>query len=521
MTGGQALAKSLVREGVRVVFGLPGAGQYEAIDGIYGEPDLTYISTRHEQSTSYMADGYARASGKIAAIVVLPGPGLYNASAGIASANSVSSPMLIVSGAQQERGASDITDDLAWVRPITKWASKAGSPADVPTVVHEAFRQFKVGRPGPVYVEVPHHVLAAEADLDLMEPAKHEPMAPGPESIERGARALAAAKRPAILAGGGVVISGASAALQRLAEHLRAPVLTTAEGKGAISDRHPLCLGFLELRYEPLKDWLAEHDVVLAVGVTRANTVRLPDHQIVQIDVDDREILRDRPNAVGIVGDPRLSLEGLHRAVAATRQRESEAKEVEAIRAERFDPAAQLEPQDSLMRAVRAAIPDDGVFVSGMTQMGYYSRNYYPVYDPRTYLTASGYGTLGLAFPVAMGAKVAEPHKAVVAVSGDGGFLYNSQELATAVQYGINVVVVVFNDNAYGNVLRAQLKEFGGRVIGTRLHNPDFARLAEVYGARGVRANGAEQLESNLREAFDTDSPTLIEVPVGMMDRRF
>jgi acetolactate synthase-1/2/3 large subunit len=191
------------------------------------------------------------------------------------------------------------------------------------------------------------------------------------------------------------------------------------------------------------------------------------------------------------------------------------------VKAERFSPAHQLEPQASLMRAIRAALPDDGVLVPGMTQLGYYSRNFYPVYQPRTYLTPSSYGTLGFAFPVALGAKVGRPDRAVVAVSGDGGFLYNSQELATAVQYGINVVVVVFNDNAYGNVLRAQMEEFDGRVLGTQLHNPDFVRLAEAYGVRGVRAEGATQLEVALREALASDAPTLIEVPVGMMERRY
>ena len=171
------------------------------------------------------------------------------------------------------------------------------------------------------------------------------------------------------------------------------------------------------------------------------------------------------------------------------------------------------------MQAIRAAIPDDGIFVQGMNQIGYYSRNYYPVYEPRSYLISAG--NLGVAFPVALGAKVAKPDKTVVVASGDGGFLYNSQELATAVQYGINVVVIVFNDNAYGNVLRAQIEQFDGHVLGTQLYNPDFVRLAEAYGVRGVRAHDAEQLESALREALAADAPRVIEVPVGRLDREY
>ena len=171
------------------------------------------------------------------------------------------------------------------------------------------------------------------------------------------------------------------------------------------------------------------------------------------------------------------------------------------------------------MQAIRAAIPDDGIFIQGMNQMGYYSRSYYPVYEPRSYLISAG--NLGVAFPVALGAKIAKPDKAVVVASGDGGFLYNSQELATAVQYGINVVVIVFNDNAYGNVLRAQIEQFDGHVLGTELYNPDFVKLAEAYGVHGVRVHDAGQLESVLREALAADAPRVIEVPVGKMDREY
>ena len=195
--------------------------------------------------------------------------------------------------------------------------------------------------------------------------------------------------------------------------------------------------------------------------------------------------------------------------------------EVEALRNSRAETVLKVEPQESLIHAVRAAMPDDGILISGMTQLGYYSRLHYPVYEPQTFLTSSYFGNLGYAYPVALGAKVAQPGKAVVALSGDGGFLFNSQELATAVQHSINAVVVVFNDNAYGNVLRDQINRFDGRVIGAELHNPDFVKLAEAYGARGVLAEGPEQLEASIKEALAIDAPTLIEVPVGMMPSPF
>ena len=515
MTGGQALAKSLYREGVRVVFGLPGAGQYEAIDGIYEEPGIRYFTTRHEQATTHMVDGYARVSGNIAAALVIPGAGVFNASTGIATAHSVSSPILVATGRHDQSNS----DELTSIQQITKWAARATSPADVPIIIHEAFRQLRTGRPRPVYIEVPHEVLAAEEEVKLLESESYDPPAGDSDQITQAAHLLTAAQRPAIWAGTGVQRSGASQAIQALAEHLQAPVVTGRESKGVISDRHPLSLGMGELRFEPLRKWLAQRDVILAVGTSRLGNGD-DKQQIIRIDIDAAVIERTADNCLGILGDARCCLEDIYRIISAkTPARPSCGGEVRAINAERFDPEIQLQPQWDFMQAIRASIPDDGIFVQGMNQMGYYSRNYYPVYEPRSYLISAG--NLGVALPVALGAKIAKPDKAVVVASGDGGFLYNSQELATAVQYGINVVVIVFNDNAYGNVLRAQVEQFDGHILGTELYNPDFVKLAEAYGVQGVRVPDARQLESALREALAADAPVVIEVPVGRMDREY
>lgn len=515
MTGGQALAKSLYQEGVRVVFGLPGAGQYEAIDGIYEEPGIRYFTTRHEQATTHMADGYARVSGNIATALVVPGAGVFNASTGIATAHSVSSPILVVTG----RHDQSPNDELRSIQQITKWAARATDPADVPAVVHKAFYHLKTGRPRPVYLEVPHEVLAAEAEVELLEPESYDPPAGEPGRIAEAAHLLAAAERPAIWAGTGVQRSGASRALQTLAEHLQAPVVTGRESKGVISDRHPLSLGMGELRFDSLREWLAQRDVILAVGTSRFGEGS-DKQQLIRIDIDEAAIDRTAQHCLGILGDARCCLEAIYGVVLTTTSaRPSCTEEVRTINTARFDPKIQLQPQWGFMQAIRAVIPDDGIFIQGMNQMGYYSRNYYPVYEPRSYLISAG--NLGVAFPIALGAKIAKPDKAVVVASGDGGFLYNSQELATAVQYGINVVVIVFNDNAYGNVLRAQIDQFDGHVLGTELYNPDFAKLAEAYGVVGVRAHDAGELESALREALAADAPRVIEVPVGKMDRQY
>ena len=520
MTGGQALARSLLREGVRTVFGIPGAGQYEAVDALWETPEIRYVSVRHEQAATYMADGYARAGGGIAAAIVVPGPGVFNALAGMATADDVSSPMLVITGDGNFR--DEAADEHRWFEPLARWTSRVERPVDVPAAVQESMRRMQGGRPGPVLLQVPWSALAADEDVELREPGVYEPAPPDPDRVRQAARLLRDAKSPMIWAGGGLHVSGASDALLALAEHLQAPVATSSNGKGAVSDRHPLSLGFAELRYRPLREWIERRDVVLAVGTRTAFDDRPAGQRIVRIDVDTARTSADDGD-VGVTGDASATLEALldelGKAPPRHDSRGDEASAVAKLQEERFAPHNQLEPQRSLMDAVRRAVPDDGIVVQGMNQMGYYSRNFLPVYESRTYLTASHHGTLGHAFPVGIGAKIARPDRAVVVLSGDGGFLYNSQELATAVQYGVNVVVIVFNDNAYGNVLRAQMEEFDGRVLGTRLRNPDFAGLARSYGARGVVADGAAQLETALTEALAADAPTLIEVPLGRLER--
>jgi acetolactate synthase-1/2/3 large subunit len=525
LNGGQALIHQLRQEGIRVVFGIPGQGQYEAVDALYQHADLRYISVRHEQATTYMADAYARVSGEIAAALVVQGPGLFNAAAGMATAYAVSSPMLVITGPHhldRKRDGSPTGNDASTsLQALTKWAARANRPAEIPRLVQEAMRQLKTGRPRPVGLEIAPQVFAATEEVELLAPVVTSPPPVDPAALNQAVQLLARTEKPVIWAGGGVQRAGAWATLQALAEQLQAPVVTSRQGKGVLSDQHPLALGFAETRYPPLRDWLAQRDLILAVGTsTNFAAYRQP---VIQLDIDEAQISQG-DHVTGLVGDAQTVLSALQAAVTATIPARSHLAasvqaEVAALNAARFDPAQQLQPQWGFMQAIRCALPADAIVVQGMNQMGYYSRNYYPVYAPRAYLTASSLATLGCAWPLAMGAKVAQPHRAVVALSGDGGFLYNSQELATAVQYGINAIVIVFNDNAYGNVLRAQMEQFDGRVIGTQLHNPDFVQLARSYGARGVLAQDARALEVALLEALVAGKPTLIEVPVGMLER--
>jgi acetolactate synthase I/II/III large subunit len=517
LSGGEALIRSLYQEGIRSVFGIPGLGQYEAIDALYMTPEIRYISLRNEQAAGYMADGYARASGEIAATLLVPGPGVLNATAGIATAYAVSSPMLVITGTDHQREGHDDERDPPLLHSLTKWTGRAASVEEIPELVHTAMRHLRSGRRRPVAVEVPQAVLAARAEVTLCDPAQEERPGAAPEPFQQALALMRRAKRPLIWAGGGVHVAGAASLVTALAEAWQSPVVTSRSGKGAISDRHPLSLGYAELRHPPLRRWLEERDLILVVGTsTNFSQIRC---NTIQIDIDPAQIRQDEQN-LGLVGDAGTVLADLlAHAGSFAAPDGAPVAEVTALNRARFDPAQQLQPQWDLMMAIRTAIPDDAILVADMTQLGYYSRNYYPVYAPRSYLGCSRLWTLGASFPIGLGAKLAQPARAVVSVIGDGGFLYNSQELATAVKYQIPIIIVLFNDNAYGNVLRAQQEEFDGHVLGTQLHNPDFVQLAQSYGVQAARAHGAAELAQALRVAVAAGEPTLIEVPVGPMQR--
>ena len=457
--------------------------------------------------------------------------GLQNASAAIGTAYSASSPVLVVAGQIQreligaDRGMlHEINDQLDTIKPVTKWAHRILDPAEIPAAVHEAFHQLKTGRPRPVEIEIPPETLEDQADIDLFEPEEYAPRGSLRRPHPTGRPHDSWREEPA------PVRRRRRYFLQRIrcaGVARRVPPVPCANDRGGQrrSLRPPLPLDWRnELQERPL---YAAHERSRHRWSWSARRNAYPgflSQKVIQIDIDPEEIGRNYDDTYGLVGDARITLEKLQDALSAiSRPRESRRAEMDAARAEREESDPKLEPQHSLTRAIRNAVPDDGIVISGMTQIGYYSRVNYPVYEPRTYLTSSYYGNLGYAYPVALGAKVAQPDKAVVAISGDGGFMFASQEMATAVKYGINAVVVVFNDSAFGNVLRDQVTRFDGRSIGAELHNPDFMKLADAYGMRGVRVEDADpnRLESALKESLEIEAPTLLEVPVGMMPNPF
>jgi acetolactate synthase I/II/III large subunit len=525
MTGGEVLVKSLYREGVRVIFGLPGVQLYGAMAALREEPRIRFITTRHEQATGYMADGYARAGGTFGTALVVPGPGLLNTTAGLSTAYAASSPVLMISGQIPRAGIGknigllhEVNDQLEAIAPVTKWRRRVLTVAEIPAAVREAVTQLKTGRPRPVEIEMPPDTMEEEGEAELLEPVTAGRPPANAADIERAAQMILEARAPVIYAGGGVHAAGAHEVLASVAEYLQAAVVESPEGKGAISDGSDLSLGAALWPQSPLRRYIDAADLVLVVGSRLAVAALKPEQSVIQIEVDPDEVGRNHPKTFGLVGDAGATLEQLlERLRAGAPARASRKSEREGVRAEIAATMTQ-EPNASILKALRAAVPEDAVVIAGMTQIGYYSRPYWPVYRPRTYLTSSYSGNLGYAFPLALGAKVACPDRAVVAISGDGGFLYNVQELATAVQHRINVVVVVFNDNAFGNVAR-DLDESWGGSYGAALHNPDFMTLADAFGVVGRRAKNPTDVGGLVRDAIEMDRPALIEVPVERMAR--
>ena len=531
MTGGQAIIQALHREGVEHVFGLPGVQIMGIYDAFYGQSDVKLVTVRHEQTTTYMADGYARVTGKPGVGLVVPGPGVQNASAALGTAYSCSSPVLLLAGQiesymlGQDKGAlHEINDQLDVVRPVTKWCQRVLNVEDIPAAIHEALRQMQTGRPRPTLVEVPPDVLAAVADVTLPVPERYPPLAPDRADIRRAAELLAAAQKPLIWAGGGVVLADASDELRALADALGAPVATTSEGKGAIAEDHPLALGVGYYGHGAPSLAAPRADVVLAVGTRltgqmRSPTAPRPPQRLIHLDVDPAVIGKNYPADIALVGDAKAGLHMLLEAVRAHHvpQERWPRQELAEIHRESETWVRQQAPlQCEIIGQLQKALRDDAVVVSGITNIGYWSHFALRVRQPRTYLTASYFATLGFAFPTALGVKVAVPHRQVISLSGDGGFMYALPELATAVQYGINVVALVFVDGAFGASNNDQRTRYQGRVVGTNVHNPNFVQVAEAFGAKGIKAS-PDRLTDALQEAFDANRPALIEVPVPTM----
>jgi acetolactate synthase-1/2/3 large subunit len=522
MTGGQAIVRTLMDHGVDVIFGLPGVQLDNLFDALHEQrQSVRTLHTRHEQGAAHMALGYAQASGKVGVCLVVPGPGVLNAGAALATAAGSNAPVLCLTGQipSHQIGLGlgiphELRDQTLALSGIVKWVGRADRAEDAPQVLRDAFHAMLGGRHQPVAFEMAPDIMGSEAAITLLPPEPDAAPPPlDPVALAAAAKVLAGATNPAIFVGSGVF--GAEAALQQVAERLDAPVIMSRTGRGALSSRHPLAMGMLE--GQALWD---EIDVALVVGTRflapalawgRANDVT-----IVRIDIDPAQAAKPRPATISLVTSAAAGLAALRDALPPqTPGRPSRADAFNAVRQAVRQQLDALEPQRSFAAVIRDALPDDAILVTDVTQLGTYIQYATPIYQPRTLITPGYQGTLGFALPTALGAKVAHPDRKVVAICGDGGFMFNVQELSTAVAHGLDVVVVLFNDGAFGNVKRIQKTSYGGRTIAVDLHNPDFVALARSFGMRGERAETPDALASALRDALAAHAPALIEVPVG------
>jgi acetolactate synthase-1/2/3 large subunit len=524
MTGGEAVVQTLIANGISTLYCLPGIQNDAFFNALHDAGNsIRAVHTRHEQGAAYMALGAAQATGKPAVYSVVPGPGFLNTTAALATAYATNARVLCLTGQINSKAIGkgtgllhELPDQLGILERLTKWARRGNSVAEASQLTSQAFQELTSGRPRPVGLEIPPDILAARGVASILPPL---PSLPAPSldeaAIEEAAAILKSAEHPLIFVGGGASDVGDN--LKALAERLGAPVVAQRMGRGVLDDRHPLSQN-IAAAHTLWRDC----DVVLAIGSRVLQPLSLwgfkPGTRFIKIDIDPEEMTRLRTPDISLLGDAAAILARLldHLRNLAP-QRLDRIERSKTLKLETAKKLSYLEPQGEFLRAMRAVLPDDGVLVDESTQVGYVTRLAYEVRKPRTLLSAGYQGTLGWGFAAALGAKDALGDTPVISISGDGGFMFNVQELATAVHHKIPLVSVIFNDGAYGNVQRMQVELYGNRVIATDLTNPDFVRLGESFGVASTRAKTPKELQTALETAIASAAPALIEVPCDKM----
>ena len=521
MTGGEAIVSGLLAHGVDTVFGLPGAQVYGLFDAFH-QTQLKVIGARHEQACGYMAYGYARSTGKPGVFSVVPGPGVLNAGAAMLTAFGANEPVLCLTGQVptaflgKGRGhLHEMPDQLATLRTFVKWAERIEYPDIAPTLVSRAFQEMLSGRRGPVALEMPWDVFTQRAETGAAKVFDPFP-APQPDSdrIKDAAALISASRTPMIFVGSGAI--HARDEILELAEAIDAPVVAFRSGRGIVSNAHELGVTMAAA----YKLW-PNTDLMIGIGTrmelpTMSRWPFRPDGlKSVRIDIDPSEMRRLTPD-VAIVSDAKAGTRELRAAVskAGIRKTAGRRATIREAAAAALREIQAVQPQMAYLNILREVLPPNAIVTDELSQVGFASWYGFPVYEPRTFITSGYQGTLGSGFPTALGAKVANPDRPVVAITGDGGFMFAVAELATAVQFNIGVITLVFNNNAYGNVRRDQRQRFEGRVVASDLVNPDFVKLAESFGVAASRVTSPDHFRPALEKALAHGGPYLVDVEV-------
>ncbi|MEJ7837521.1 MAG: thiamine pyrophosphate-binding protein [Thermomicrobiales bacterium] len=521
----EAAIHALEEMDVDTVFGIPGVHTLALYDALRSSVSIRHILARHEQGAGFMADGYARATGKPGVALVITGPGVTNISTAVGQAYTDSSPMLVLSTNVERkyldgmRGSlHDLKDQPRLMSTLTKWNTRVTSPEQVGPTLIESLLHASKGRPGPVHVEIPKDILDESIDAVTFDIYEVDPAELDTESVNLAIEALRNARRPVVYAGGGVIAAGAHLELMELAERLNAPVVTSIQGKGSLPETHPQSLGALWSPGNPIDHLVRNADCMIVVGSklgvqsTEHFTFPFPD-TLIRIDIDPNEMIRNVQPSIEIHCDARAALLALESGIDRIASEWSIA-EIQLARSSAENDAFGAD-RVAWLEAIRCAMPDDGIVAWDMTMMSYVACGLYKVTQPRTWLFPHGFGTLGFALPAAIGAKLGKPDTAVACVVGDGGFQFTMQEVATAVQYRIGLPIVIFNDSAYSAVKDEQARTREGNFIAVDLVNPDYVKLADAYGIAGIRATSPEILEREIEAALNRDLPTIIDVPIA------
>jgi acetolactate synthase-1/2/3 large subunit len=520
-SGGEAIVSGLVAHGVDTVFGLPGAQIYGLFDA-FQQAQLKVIGARHEQACGYMAFGYARATGRPGVFSVVPGPGVLNAGAGLLTAFGANEPVLCLTGQVPSaflgkgRGhLHEMPDQLATLRTFVKWAERIEYPANAPALVARAFQEMLSGRRGPASLEMPWDVFTQKVEVGAAEVFDPFP-APPPDldRVKSAASLIATSKTPMIFVGSGAIEAGDE--ILELAELIDAPVVAFRSGRGIVSNAHELGLTMAAAyRLWPTTDLMIGIGTRLELPTMTRWPYRPDGLKSIRIDIDPSEMRRFTPDAA-VVADSKAGTSELLAALrkagyAKTSGRRAAIREASAAALKEIQT---IQPQMAYLNILREVLPSNAIVTDELSQVGFASWYGFPVYEPRTFISSGYQGTLGSGFPTALGAKVAHPERPVVAITGDGGFMFGVQELATAVQFNIGVVVLVFNNNSYGNVRRDQRERFEGRIVASDLVNPDFVKLAESFGVGAARVTSPDHFRPALEKALAAGAPYLIDIEV-------
>lgn len=533
LTGAEALVESLKEEGVKHIFGIPGGAMIDVYDVLYDEEEIDHILTRHEQGAAHAADGYARATGGPGVCMATSGPGATNLTTGITNAYMDSSPVIAITGQVPKSllgtDAFQEADMLSTLLPNTKHNFMLRDASEIPERVNYAFKIATTGRPGPVHLDFPKDVQNDEVEVEIPAEAEYEKeprFEPSDEEIEEVVELLAEADRPLIFAGGGVVLSEAWPELRDLAEALQVPVITSTMAKGVIPEDHPLALGIMGMHGRMTANIaVTECDILLGVGVRfddrQTGDVKhfAPKADIIHVDIDPVEIGKNVRVDVPIEADAKTALKRMNEYVESSsisRSADQWNERVSKLKG-KFEPRMDydetpIKPQRVIKEAMEV-LEEDAILTAEVGQCQMWAAHFYDVKKPRKFINSGGLGTMGFGFPAAIGAKVGRPDCQVIDVAGDGSFLMNSQELATAVENDIPVVVAVFNNRYLGMVKQWQDLFYDERRSATDLgQSPDFAELAESYGAYGATVTRPSEVAPKLQEALDCGKPAVLDI---------